>query len=114
MSKNEELKDFFKVCRLDELSEKRGKKFLVNDVEIALFKIDENVYALNNICTHLHASIIFDGFIEDDCVVCPAHGWEYRLKDGKRADGRKGLDSYQVKIVESDVYVKVFKKIFNW
>jgi hypothetical protein len=30
------------------------------------------------------------------------------------AKGRKGLDSYEVKIVEDNVYVKVFKRELNW
>lgn len=105
-----ELKEYTKVCALDDLSEKIGKRFFVDDTEIAVFKVDDEVYALNNICPHQKSAIIYDGFIEDCKVVCPAHGWEFNLSDGKMAKGRKGLDSYDVKIVDNDVYVKVFKK----
>lgn len=110
----EELTGFKKVCKVDELREKVGKRFFIDDVEVAIFKVDGEIYALNNICPHQHSALIFDGFIEDCKVVCPAHGWEFNLSDGKMAKGRKGLDSYEVKIIDNDVYVKVFKRELNW
>lgn len=110
----EELHGFMKVCEYDDLQEKVGKRFFVDDVEVAVFKVDGKVYALNNICPHQHSALMYDGFIEGCKVICPAHGWEFNLSDGKMAKGRKGLDSYEVKIVNNDVYVKVYKKELNW
>ena len=55
-----------------------------------------------------------DGFIEGDCVSCPAHGWDYELKTGRVPGGIKGLDKYEVKIENEDVYVKVFQKKLKW
>ena len=52
-------------------------------VEIAVFKIDSKVFALSNICPHQHTALIYDGFVEDGCVVCPAHGWKFNLRTGK-------------------------------
>ncbi len=110
----EEQNNFTKICQVDELKEKVGKKFFIDDVEIAVFKVDGKIYALNNICPHQHSALIYDGFIENCKVICPAHGWEFNLSDGKMAKGRKGLDSYEVKVIDDDVYVKVFKKELNW
>lgn len=105
---------FVNVCKTHDLYEKQGKRFFVDDVEIAVFKVDGNIYALSNICSHQHSALIYDGFVEDCKVTCPAHGWQFNLSDGKMAKGRKGLDSYEVKIVDDNVYVKVFKKELNW
>ena len=110
----EKINEFTKVCSVDDLKEKVGKRFFVDDVEIAVFKVNEKIYALNNICPHQKSAIIYDGFIEDCKVICPAHGWEFNLSDGKMAKDRKGLDSYEVKVIDDDVYVKVFKKELNW
>jgi len=109
-----ELTEFTKVCKSDDLQDKVGKRFFIHDVEVAVFKVDNKIYALSNICPHQHVALIYDGFIEDDKVVCPMHGWEFNLCDGNMAQGRKGLDSYEVKIIDDDVYVKVFKKKLNW
>ncbi|HED07916.1 MAG TPA: Rieske (2Fe-2S) protein, partial [Ignavibacteria bacterium] len=45
---------FTKVCALHELKNSEGKRFIVNDIDLALFKIEEEVFALNNICPHQH------------------------------------------------------------
>jgi len=105
---------FFPVCKVSDLREKQGKRFFINETEIALFKVKENIYALNNVCPHQHSPILFDGFIEDGFIVCPAHGWEFNLEDGKQPSGRKGVDSYEVELLNEEVYVKVIKKSLNW
>ncbi len=110
MSENE----FVKICRYSELKEKEGRRFFVDDVDVAVFKVDGKVYALSNICIHQHAPIMYDGFIEGDCVACPAHGWDYELETGRVPGGIKGLDKYEVKIENDDVYVKVFRKELKW
>jgi nitrite reductase/ring-hydroxylating ferredoxin subunit len=106
--------DFTKVCKYSELKEKIGQRFLVNETDIAVFKVDGKIYALSNICLHQKAQIICDGFIEDGTVTCPAHGWQYDLATGRIANGINGLDSYEVKLEGNDVFVKVIRKNFQW
>lgn len=72
---------YTKVCALNELNNSEGKSFFINDIDVALFKNNGEVFALNNICPHQHTALIYDGFIEEDCVVCPAHGWKFQLKN---------------------------------
>ena len=69
---------------------------------------------LDNVCPHQHTSVIFDGFVEDDCVVCPAHGWMFNLKTGKQPTGARGLDSYPVKIIDDEVFALVKAKELKW
>ena len=107
-------KEFKKVCSFSELKEDEGRRFIIEDVEVAVFRKGDEVFALSNICPHQKSAIIHDGFIEDDRVVCPAHGWEFCLKDGNQPTGRKGLDSFEVKIENGEVFVKVFEKELDW
>jgi len=105
---------FSKVCKANDLKEKRGQRFFVDDVDVALFKVEGEIFALSNVCIHQKAAIIYDGYIENNCVYCPAHGWMFDLKTGKFPQGIKGLDAYEVQIIDEDVYVKVFKKELKW
>ena len=105
---------FFKVCKVSDLKEKIGQRFFIDDVDVALFKVENEVFAVSNMCLHQKAAIIYDGFVEDGFVTCPAHGWQFELKTGRVPSGIKGLDKYEVKIENDDVYVKVFKKILKW
>jgi NAD(P)H-dependent nitrite reductase small subunit len=106
--------EFLYLCDLTDLPEIKGKKYTIDDEEIAVFKIKENVYALSNVCPHQHKAIICDGFLEDNLVVCPAHGWKFRLEDGKQPGNRNGLRSHFVKIRNNKVYIKLAKSKLNW
>jgi len=105
---------FTKICSVDDLIENAGKRFIINETEIAVFKSNGKIFALNNICPHQHTALIYDGFIEDGCVVCPTHGWKFDLRTGNKKSGSRGLDSYEVKIVDENIYVKVVPKKVNW
>jgi len=105
---------FTKICNLSDLKENQGKRFLINDVEVAVFKVDSRVYVLNNICPHQHTALIYDGFIEDGCVVCPAHGWMFNLKTGLQPTGARGLDTYKVQIIDDEVYASIKAKELKW
>ncbi|HMN49879.1 MAG TPA: Rieske 2Fe-2S domain-containing protein [Ignavibacteriaceae bacterium] len=103
-----------KICKLSDLKENQGKRFLINDVDLAVFKVDDKIFALSNICPHQHTKIIYDGVVEDGCVVCPAHGWMFNLKTGKQPTGARGLDSFTIKILNDEVYVLVKAKELKW
>jgi nitrite reductase/ring-hydroxylating ferredoxin subunit len=105
---------YLKICKIADLNEKQGKRFLINDVDIAVFKVDDEIFVLNNICPHQHTALIYDGFIEDGCVVCPAHGWMFNLKTGRQPTGARGLDSFPVKIIDDEVYALVKPKELKW
>ncbi|UCH64711.1 MAG: Rieske (2Fe-2S) protein [Ignavibacterium sp.] len=109
------LEDGFEfVCRKSDLKENIGCRFIIDDIEIALFKVADKVFALSNICPHQHTALIYNGMIEEGCIVCPVHGWMFDLKTGNKKSGSKGLDTYPVRITNEEVFVKVLPKEFRW
>ncbi|NWF89216.1 MAG: Rieske (2Fe-2S) protein [Ignavibacteriaceae bacterium] len=108
------LEDFQRICSINELNDNIGRRFILNDIDIAVFLIKQRVFALSNICPHLQTTLIYDGFIEDNYVVCPVHGWKFDLETGKTPSGSNGLRVFETKVVENEVYVKVNQKKFNW
>jgi nitrite reductase/ring-hydroxylating ferredoxin subunit len=105
---------FSKVCHLNSLRENQGRRFIINETEVAVFKIDGEVFAMYNICPHQQTALIYDGIIEDGCVVCPAHGWMFDLRTGKKPSGGNGLQIYPVEVVNDEVYIKVTQKELRW
>ena len=109
------MKDGYKkLCKLSALRENQGKRFIVEDVEIAVFKINEEVFAIDNVCPHQHTALLYDGFVENGCVVCPAHGWMFDIRTGKQPSGSRGVDSYPVIIEDEEVYILVKAKELKW
>jgi NAD(P)H-dependent nitrite reductase small subunit len=105
---------FVKVCKLSELKEGTGSRFIVDDVDVAIFKLGDEIFAINNLCVHQHASILHDGFVEEEFVTCPAHGWQFSLRTGRMPEGRRGVNVFETMVENEDVLVKVYKKELNW
>ena len=101
--------EFVKIARLSELSERRGKLVRIEDDEIALFKIDGTVYAINNVCAHQHFSALHQGELHALEVTCPMHGWTYSLETGKAVSGSGCVKTYRVKVVGENVFAEVNK-----
>ncbi len=74
--------NYFKVCNTSELKESLGSRFLVNDIDIAVFKVGEKIFVVDNVCPHQQAPFMFEGFVENKTVVCPLHGWCFELDTG--------------------------------
>lgn len=52
------------------------------DFDIALYNIDGEIFATDNICTHAQA-VLSDGWLEGDVIECPLHGGRFEVKTGK-------------------------------
>ncbi len=80
----------------------------VNGTEIALFKVDDDYYAIGNTCTH-QGGPLCEGELEDGNVECPWHGALFDIKTGKVQAPPAGQDvrSYEVRIVDGSIEVAV-------
>ncbi len=99
--------EFQTICRIDDLHEGLGRTFYVGEHAVALFLIAGKVYALNDTCPHMGASL-GSGFVENGCVTCPWHFWRFRIADGAWADNpRLGTDSYPTRVCGNEVQVQL-------
>lgn len=74
------------VCTLEELdAADKGRGPLLSTMllgtELAIAKTASGVVAFNNRCPHRSAKLAL-GWVEDDSVRCPYHGWRYGAADG--------------------------------
>ena len=54
----------------------------INGTTVAVFKVDDDYYAIQNMCSHAEADLA-DGEVYDCKVECPLHGAEFDLKTGE-------------------------------
>ena len=97
---------FVKVARLSEISEHHSKRVILGDEEIALWRVNGTVYAINNICPHQHFPVLHQATLEGIKVTCPMHGWTYSLETGSADSGSGRVKTYPVKIVGDDILVE--------
>jgi nitrite reductase (NADH) small subunit len=58
------------------------RQLTVNGRTIALGRGEDGVlFAFDNMCAH-QGGPLGQGYVDDDVLVCPLHGWSYRLSDG--------------------------------
>ncbi len=79
----------------------------VNDRQIALYKLDGEVFATNDLCTHGQA-LLSDGFIENGEVECSLHQGRFCIKTGKAmcAPLTEDVKTYATRIDNDQVYLK--------
>ncbi len=75
---------------------------------VALFRLDDGFYAIDNLCLH-HAGPLCEGKIDaSDEVTCPWHGWSYDIRTGRLAqDPLLSVSRHDVRVIEGDVQVRV-------
>jgi naphthalene 1,2-dioxygenase system ferredoxin subunit len=76
--------------------------------EIAVYSVDGQVFATDNICTHGHARLC-DGFLEGHEIECPLHQGKFDVRSGKAMCEplTEDIQTYQVKIEDGAVYVEI-------
>lgn len=99
--------EFVKVARFSEIGERRSKRIKVEGEEIALWRVDGRIYAINNVCPHQHFSMLHQGALDGVFLTCPMHGWTFSLVDGTPRTGNGRARTYAVKVEGDDVYVEM-------
>jgi len=74
---------------------------------LALFRLEDGIYALDDICSHEY-SRLSEGEIWDDQVYCPKHGSHFDIRSGAVAGlpATSPVGSYPVKVDDGKVYVR--------
>jgi nitrite reductase (NADH) small subunit len=91
--------------KIDEFPPHRGVAVQAGRRMVAVFRLGDAFFAINNICPHKGASLC-DGevVVEDGLVRCPWHHWNWRLKDGTlESDPRQRVRTYDVAVDGDDV-----------
>lgn len=98
--------DWKKVMDENELDEQARVE--VNDRAYALFRLEDGVYALDDVCSHEY-SRLSEGEIWDDEVYCPKHGSRFEIKSGKVRSfpAFKAVRSYPVRIEDGGIFIDV-------
>jgi len=78
----------------------------VDGTDVAIFKIDDQLYAIEDVCTHDGAEIA-SGELDGDEIVCPRHGARFCVKTGavKCAPAYEDVATFPVRIVEGRIQV---------
>ena len=79
----------------------------VDGIDVAVFKLEEGFYALEDMCTHDGAEIA-SGEFDGDEIICPRHGARFCIKTGgvKSAPAYEDIASLEVKLEDGRVKIR--------
>ena len=78
----------------------------LNGTPIALYRVNGQVYAIDDMCTHEFANLS-QGFVQDGVVECPLHAAQFDIATGQCLCGPAAQDlrTYPVRVEGDDIYV---------
>ena len=99
--------EFVTVGRIAEFPAGEGRMAVVNGRHVAIFRLDDSYFAIDNLCLH-QAGPLCEGPIEKGVVTCPWHGWSYDIRTGILVqDGKVGVSRHNTRVVGDALQVQL-------
>jgi NAD(P)H-dependent nitrite reductase small subunit len=93
------------LCPFSKLAEGETIGIKLGDVRIALYLVDGEVFATEDICPHAFA-LLSSGFLEEYVIECPLHGAMFDVRSGRcQTTDYKDVRAYAVEVRDGEVFV---------
>lgn len=95
------------IGALDSFPDGAGTKIEIGSATIAVFRVEDCVYAIDDRCSHAEASLSEELFGFD--IECPRHGAEFDIKTGAvlSLPATKPVASYPTEITNGEVFLTI-------
>lgn len=87
------------VAEMKDLARRKRKQVVVGSCPVALFLVDDEVLAVDDICIHQERSLA-KGTLLNGQVICPGHQWKFDPRTGEAEDQDGRLATYAVQVTE--------------
>ncbi len=96
------------IGALEALPNRAGQRFDIGEDRIAVFRVDDAVYAIGDRCSHAEASLA-EGELFDLEVECPRHGAEFDITTGEQRSlpATKPVPCYPTEIRNGEVIITI-------
>ena len=96
-----------RAAGVDDVAEGEVTGVQVGGRHIALYRVEGELYATDDICTHEHAHLS-EGYLEGCEIECPLHQARFDIRTGTATcrPATKAVAVYPVKILDKDIFVE--------
>ena len=96
---------FVAVTNSDHIQEGRPSTFAAHQRNIAVYRDNGNLYAIDAACTHEDGPL-GESEVEDGVITCPYHDWRFELKTGHcLTDPSRPVAAYGIKEVDGFIWL---------
>jgi 3-phenylpropionate/trans-cinnamate dioxygenase ferredoxin subunit len=101
------MSDWVTVAKVGELAPGEFRAVDVDGAQVALFFLDGEYYAIEDVCTH-DGGQLTGGTVEGDQIECPRHGARFCIKTGEAlsAPAYEPTATFPVRIENGEVQVR--------
>ena len=105
MEYNLQKEGFTYVCESNEIESNRAKIFCIDKERIAVYKFEDKLYAIHNVCKH-QGGPLGEGKILDGCITCPWHGYQYLPQNGQSPPPfKEKVSTYDIRVEGTKVWL---------
>ncbi|OAT32810.1 nitrite reductase [NAD(P)H] large subunit [Buttiauxella brennerae ATCC 51605] len=103
------VKPWHAVCDISAIPLQAGIGARLGELQIALFRFGDTIYALDNLEPGSDANVLSRGIVGDasgePIVISPLYKHRIRLRDGRTQDGEQAVRAWPVKVEQGTVWV---------
>lgn len=97
---------YITVASLPDLRPGRSQLVTVDDHPIALWRVGDDVFAIDNVCPHQHFPVLHQASLNGSCVTCPMHGWTFDLPTGRAVNGNGRVRTHAIRLEGDRILVE--------
>ncbi|RAI60649.1 non-heme iron oxygenase ferredoxin subunit [Roseicella frigidaeris] len=99
--------EWHRVATEDDLAENMPLAIRIGELQIAVVRLEDGIFAVNDVCTHEYA-LLSDGYCEDGKLECPLHQACFDIRTGAALNepAEVPVDTYKVKVEGGEVFVE--------
>jgi nitrite reductase (NADH) small subunit len=99
--------NWVRVTSVSDFPSGQSREFVVHGRVIALFRVDNEFFALDGICPH-QGGPLGKGRLSGCVVTCPWHGWQFDVRTGQHEVNQSIRHlSFPVRIEGEEIWVDV-------
>jgi 3-phenylpropionate/trans-cinnamate dioxygenase ferredoxin subunit len=97
-----------RLCAFAELSSGVPLRVELDDLEVAVVKVGDEVFAIEDVCSHADFPLT-DGEVEDCTIECALHGSRFDLRTGKPTGppANRPVPVYPTSVIDGVVYAEL-------
>jgi 3-phenylpropionate/trans-cinnamate dioxygenase ferredoxin component len=97
-----------RLCALAELSSEVPLRVEFDDLDVAVVKVGDEVFAIEDVCSHADVPLS-EGEVEDCTIECALHGSRFDLRTGKPTGppANRPVPVFATSVVDGDVYAEL-------
>lgn len=103
---------FWKVGKSYEFKKKELHRVIFNNYPVCIYRdLNNTLTAISDVCIHRGASLSKGKLLDNNCIQCPYHGWEYNkgivdlIPGCPETKKNFGVPKFEIKETNDDVYI---------